>query len=104
EPAVVAGLADEVGLDGTALVADAERPEAKACLRRQTDDAIARDVFGVPTMEIGGELFWGYDDFPHLELVLAGKDPLDPAERRRWAEAARASAARTTANGKTAGR
>jgi hypothetical protein len=40
-------------------------------------------VFGVPTMEIGDELFWGYDDFPYLELYLAGRDPLDQAGARR---------------------
>jgi hypothetical protein len=40
-------------------------------------------VFGVPSMEVGDELFWGYDDFPYLELFLAGKDPIDPAEWRK---------------------
>ena len=30
-------------------------------LRRNTDKAIARGVFGVPTLAIGGELFWGAD-------------------------------------------
>jgi len=41
-------------------------------------------VFGVPSMEVGDELFWGYDDFPYLELFLAGKDPVDTAEWRKW--------------------
>jgi 2-hydroxychromene-2-carboxylate isomerase len=76
EPAVVQRVADEIGLDGAALVAQATQPEAKQRLRRQTDDAIARGVFGVPSMEVGDELFWGYDDFPQLEMVLAGEDPL----------------------------
>jgi 2-hydroxychromene-2-carboxylate isomerase len=79
EPAVVERVADEVGLDGAALVAEAGRPDAKERLRRQTDDAIARGVFGIPSMEVDGELFWGYDDFPYLELFLAGKDPLAAA-------------------------
>jgi len=30
-------------------------------LRKNTDDAIARGVFGVPTLAIGDELFWGVD-------------------------------------------
>ncbi len=38
-----------------------ESPEVKAALRRNTDDAIARGVFGVPTLVIGDELFWGVD-------------------------------------------
>jgi 2-hydroxychromene-2-carboxylate isomerase len=76
EPAVVRQVADEIGLDGAALVTNAAEPEAKDRLRRQTDEAIARGVFGVPSMEVGEELFWGYDDFPQLEMFLAGEDPL----------------------------
>ena len=59
-------------------------PDAKARLRAQTDDAIARGVFGVPTMEINGEIFWGYDDLPYLELFMAGEDPL---ARTSWGKA-----------------
>jgi hypothetical protein len=33
----------------------------KAILRRNTDEAIGRGVFGVPTLVIGDELFWGND-------------------------------------------
>lgn len=79
EPDVVERVADAAGLDGARLVAEAQAPEAKARLRRQTDDAIAAGVFGVPTMAVGDELFWGYDDYPWLERHLAGEDPLDPA-------------------------
>lgn len=94
EPDVVVRVADAAGLDGAALVADAQTAEAKARLRRQTDDAIARGVFGVPSMEVGGELFWGYDDFPQLERFLADRDPLDPREAARWTGAPRPSAVR----------
>jgi 2-hydroxychromene-2-carboxylate isomerase len=96
DAAVVAQLADEIGLDGPALVAAAERADGKARVRAQTDDAIARGVFGVPSMETGPELFWGYDDFPHLERFLAGKDPVDPSEWRKWSGAPRPSAVRAS--------
>ena len=36
-------------------------PEVKDALRRNTDQAIARGVFGVPTLAIGEQLFWGAD-------------------------------------------
>jgi len=36
-------------------------PEVKDALRRYTDEAIARGVFGVPTLDLRGELFWGVD-------------------------------------------
>jgi 2-hydroxychromene-2-carboxylate isomerase len=35
--------------------------EVKDTLRRNTDEAIARGVFGVPTLAVGDELFWGVD-------------------------------------------
>ena len=79
EPEVVAAVATEAGLPGADLVAAAQAPEAKARLRAQTDAAIAAGVFGVPAMGWGDEVFWGYDDLPYLELVLAGEDPL-PAD------------------------
>jgi 2-hydroxychromene-2-carboxylate isomerase len=94
EPPVVERLADEIGLAGVTLVAEAQSPETKERLRHQTDDAVARGVFGVPSMEVGDELFWGYDDFPHLELFLAGKDPLDPTAWQKWVGPSRASAVR----------
>ena len=54
-----AELTDELGIrDGAARIAAAEVKEA---LRRNTDEAIARGVFGVPTLLIGSELFWGAD-------------------------------------------
>jgi len=83
EPAVAERVANELGLPGANLVAQASQPEIKAQLRSQTDDAIKRGVFGVPTMEVGDELFWGYDDFPNLELHLAGRDPLQQAGPKR---------------------
>ena len=55
-------------------VADVERliatPEVKAELRRNTDEAIARGVFGVPTLAIGDALFWGADA-PDMALEFA---------------------------------
>ena len=35
--------------------------DVKDALRRNTDEAIARGVFGVPTLMVGDELFWGVD-------------------------------------------
>ncbi|RIL04499.1 MAG: hypothetical protein DCC71_13830 [Proteobacteria bacterium] len=94
DPAVVAAIADEAGLDGRALVAAAQTPETKLQLRRQTQDAIAQGVFGVPTVIADGELFFGYDDFPYLERLLAGRDPLDRAGAERWIGPQRPSAMR----------
>jgi 2-hydroxychromene-2-carboxylate isomerase/predicted enzyme related to lactoylglutathione lyase len=84
DPAVVARAADGAGLDGEALVAEAGRAESKARLRRQTELAIAADVFGVPTVIVDGELFWGYDDFPFLTRFLDGTDPIEGEAVKAW--------------------
>jgi len=47
-------------------------PEVKDALRRNTDEAIARGVFGVPTLAIGDELFWGADATAMAADYLAG--------------------------------
>jgi 2-hydroxychromene-2-carboxylate isomerase len=64
------------GLDGRRLLERAGGEAPKAALRAATDAAIARGVFGIPTFVARGELLWGFDRLPHLELVLRGEDPL----------------------------
>jgi 2-hydroxychromene-2-carboxylate isomerase len=81
-PAALVAALDERGLDGAALIARAGEQPAKDALRRQTADAIARGVFGVPTTIAAGVLFWGNDRIEHLELALDGRDPLDRSRVR----------------------
>lgn len=51
---------------------DANDELAKIQLRANTDDAIAKGVFGVPTFEVDGKLFWGLDALPMLKAYLQG--------------------------------
>lgn len=46
--------------------------EVKARLKANTAEAIALGVFGVPTFEVDGKLFWGFDALPMLQAYLAG--------------------------------
>jgi 2-hydroxychromene-2-carboxylate isomerase len=78
-PESVAAALTRAGFDGAAMVARAGDPEVKACLRAQTERALAAGVFGVPTLEIDGELFWGTDSLPFAEAYLRGEDPI-PAD------------------------
>ena len=94
EAEVVEGVADRAGLCGSRLVEEAQTPESKKRLRVQTDDAISKGIFGVPSMLLSEELFWGYDDFPYLEHFLAGRDPLDAEAVPTKATAPRPSAVR----------
>ncbi len=85
-PAEVARAARAAGLDGDEIVREAGTAEAKARVRRQTDEALAAGAFGVPTMLVAGELFWGVDSLAHLERFLEGRDPVDAAMLARWAD------------------
>ena len=53
--------AQRAGLDPAAVRAGAADPQIKQALRDATDAAYDRGVFGVPTIAIGDELFWGDD-------------------------------------------
>jgi 2-hydroxychromene-2-carboxylate isomerase len=44
----------------------------KAELKANTNAAIAQGIFGVPTMEVDGQLFWGLDALPMLRAYLQG--------------------------------
>ncbi|TDP59686.1 2-hydroxychromene-2-carboxylate isomerase [Roseateles toxinivorans] len=62
--------------------------EVKQTLRQATEDAIARGVFGVPTLEVDGRLFWGLDSLDMAAAYLRGDswfrgDAWDEAGRPR---------------------
>lgn len=69
------GVADPAGL--------AASDAAKAKLRANTDEAIAKAIWGVPTFEVGGELFWGADSFPMLLDFLGNPRLFESEEMRR---------------------
>ncbi len=77
-PEAVARALSDAGFDGAALVAATRDPTVKARLRDQTAAAIAAGIFGVPSMVVDGELFWGTDSLDDLEDCLAGR-PGPPA-------------------------
>ena len=95
EPTVVQKVASEAGLDGAALIAQASQPDCKAQLRKQTEQAIADGVFGVPTMMVSTELFWGYDDLPFLQRFIDGADSIDSTSWARASASLQSSAARS---------
>ena len=58
------------GVRSTDLFAAAERQDTKDELRANTDDAVARGVFGAPTFFVDGEMFWGNDRLAEVEVAL----------------------------------
>jgi 2-hydroxychromene-2-carboxylate isomerase len=70
--------------DALAPTRDPDGDDVKAELRANTDAALAAGVFGVPSFELDGRIFWGLDALPMLRDALAGGPWFDgPA----WAEA-----------------
>jgi 2-hydroxychromene-2-carboxylate isomerase len=59
-----------LGLDPERAVQLINAAETKAKLRANTDAAVAARLFGVPTLQIGEELFWGADALPMARAYL----------------------------------
>jgi 2-hydroxychromene-2-carboxylate isomerase len=84
-------LIDELGVpDADTRIAD---PAVKDRLKRNTEEAVARGVFGVPTMLVDDELFWGADATDMLLDYLAA-DPVFGSEEMLRASALPAGVAR----------
>lgn len=79
DPAVFTDLASTLGVDLPALGTQA----VKDALRTGTAEAAVRGVFGVPTLAIDGELFWGVDGMDFAEAYLAAPGVLGTAEMAR---------------------
>jgi 2-hydroxychromene-2-carboxylate isomerase len=71
DAASLAAIADSCGLPGSQLVLDSQSESVAAAYLRNTEEAIAADVFGVPWFRINGENFWGQDRLEFVELALA---------------------------------
>ena len=72
DPGLVAEAWRAAGFDPQALLALAGDADVKAALRATTDEAIARGVFGAPTMFVGDEMFFGQDRLDFVREALAG--------------------------------
>ena len=70
-------IVEQQKIDGEHLSQQVSKPDVKNLLINETAMAIEMGVFGVPSIIIDGNLFWGNDQMEHIELLLAGKDPLD---------------------------
>ncbi|MDK3018265.1 2-hydroxychromene-2-carboxylate isomerase [Pseudodonghicola flavimaris] len=72
-PEVIEDILTEAGLPKARILAAMEDPEIKAKLTETTDQAVARGVFGAPSMLLGEELFFGKDSLPDLVYALTGQ-------------------------------
>ena len=81
EPTELAALAARLGIADAARAAT----DAKESLRAWTEEAAEAGVFGVPTLAVGGELFWGADAMPMAKAFLADPGLFAQGEMARLA-------------------
>ncbi len=71
DPAELAAIANECGLDGAGLVAQTGTQEVKDRLRANTEEAIERGAFGSPTIIVNEtRLYFGNDQLPLVRQAL----------------------------------
>ena len=70
-------LLEKQSIDGVNFSQQISKRCVKDSLINETKVAIDMGVFGVPSIIIDDNLFWGNDQMEHIELLLAGKDPLN---------------------------
>lgn len=70
EPDVFARVLDAASLDGRAILAATQDEAVKAKLAANTEAAVARGVFGIPTFFVAGEMFFGKERLAQLEELL----------------------------------
>lgn len=69
--ATLVRLAEQQGFNGQALAAAALSEPVQAVYRANTEQAIARNVFGSPTYFVAGDMFYGQDRLEMLARALA---------------------------------
>jgi 2-hydroxychromene-2-carboxylate isomerase len=70
DQAVIAGVLDAAGLHGAALMAATADAEIKATLMANTEGAVARGAFGIPTFFVGEDMFFGKERLDQVEDAL----------------------------------
>ena len=70
DPDVYAKVMTQAGFDGQQLLEQMQQPEIKAKLAENTQSAVDRGAFGIPTFFVGEEMFFGKDRLQQVEEAL----------------------------------
>jgi 2-hydroxychromene-2-carboxylate isomerase len=70
ELATVRSVLEGAGLDASRLLQFAEDPAVKDRLKQDTEAAVARGLFGAPTMFVGEDMFFGQDRLDFVKEAL----------------------------------
>jgi 2-hydroxychromene-2-carboxylate isomerase len=71
DPVTVGGVLQAAGFDPGAVVALTGQQDVKDQLKAVTQEAVARGVFGAPTMFVGDHMFWGQDRLDFVREALS---------------------------------
>ena len=71
DPQELAAVLRQAGFDADAFQSLVSDPAVKEQLKRNTEEAVARGVFGAPTFFVGEEMFWGQDRLEFVAAALA---------------------------------
>lgn len=71
DPGELVRIADRLNLPGEKILAEAKDPRSELAYIRNTNEAIARGVFGAPFYFFRGEAFWGQDRLDMLDQTIA---------------------------------
>lgn len=68
---VIKAVLDAGGIDGAHILARIQEPDVKAKLVANTEDAVNRGAFGIPTFFVDGEIYFGKDRLRDVEEAIA---------------------------------
>ena len=72
---IVREVLESGGFDADELLAATQDPAVKAKLAENTEAAVARGAFGIPTFFVGEEMWFGKERLGQLEEYLSGGKP-----------------------------
>jgi len=70
DPEVLHKAYADAGFEADALMAQMGEPEVKAQLAANTEQAVSRGAFGIPTFFVGDEIFFGKERLDQVEEAL----------------------------------
>lgn len=70
DPDTIKAVLDEAGIDGAHILARIQEPDVKAKLVANTQDAVARGAFGIPTFFVDGDIYFGKDRLRDVEEAM----------------------------------
>ncbi|MFN4353797.1 2-hydroxychromene-2-carboxylate isomerase [Parvibaculum sp.] len=72
DPDVIKVVLDAAGIDGAHILARIGEADVKAKLVANTENAVERGAFGIPTFYVDGDIYFGKDRLRDVEEAIAG--------------------------------